>query len=214
VAERSLEIVAANVELCGDLVIPENPVGLVIFAHGSGSSRFSTRNRYVAEVLQQAGLSTLLFDLLTAEEEQVDAVTREYRFDIPRLSERLVGVIDWVTQDSDLGKLPIGLFGASTGSAAALIAAAQRPGRIAAVVSRGGRPDLAAGELARVTAPTLLVVGGLDTTVIELNENAQAQMVCENQLQIVPGATHLFPEPGTLQCAAELARDWFLVKLQ
>jgi pimeloyl-ACP methyl ester carboxylesterase len=209
-----LKIRAAGVELNGDLTRPENAKGLVIFAHGSGSSRFSTRNQFVAEILNQAGLATLLFDLLTADEETVDAVTREYRFDIPRLSERLIEVVDWVAEDASVAALPLGLFGASTGAAAALIAAAERPHRVVAVVSRGGRPDLAEGYLGRVEAPTLLIVGGFDTTVIELNEKAAAQMACVYQLQIVPGATHLFEEPGKLQIAAELAGDWFVDKIR
>lgn len=211
---QHLKIRAAGVELNGDLTRPENAKGLVIFAHGSGSSRFSTRNQFVAEILNQAGLATLLFDLLTADEETVDAVTREYRFDIPRLSERLIEVVDWVAEDASVAALPLGLFGASTGAAAALIAAAERPHRVVAVVSRGGRPDLAEGYLGRVEAPTLLIVGGFDTTVIELNEKAAAQMACVYQLQIVPGATHLFEEPGKLQIAAELAGDWFVDKIR
>ncbi|MGH8947082.1 MAG: dienelactone hydrolase family protein [Acidimicrobiia bacterium] len=179
-------------------------VGTVIFAHGSGSGRHSPRNRHVAEVLQRKGMQTLLLDLLTAEEERVDMVTREHRFDIDRLSNRVVGAIDWLPDES-----PIGVFGASTGAAAALRAAAERPGRVFAVVSRGGRPDLAGDALPRVAAPTLLIVGGRDLTVLDINRQAQALMKAEVDLEVVPGATHLFEEPGTLDTVAELAADWF-----
>jgi len=196
--------------LDGDLQIPAGARGLVIFAHGSGSSRFSTRNRFVARVLRDAGFATLLLDLLSAEEEQVDDVTRHHRFDIDMLAERLVAALDWLNVERDTAKLPVGLFGASTGGGAALVAATARPDRIAAVVSRGGRPDLAGHALPNVEAPTLLIVGGNDDVVIGLNEEARAAMRAEVRLEIVPGATHLFEEPGTLERVADLARDWFL----
>jgi len=185
-------------------------VGAILFAHGSGSSRFSTRNRFVAHVLRDAGFATLLLDLLSAEEEQVDDVTRHHRFDIDMLAERLVAALDWLNVERDTAKLPVGLFGASTGGGAALVAATARPDRIAAVVSRGGRPDLAGHALPNVEAPTLLIVGGNDDVVIGLNEEARAAMRAEVRLEIVPGATHLFEEPGTLERVADLARDWFL----
>ena len=186
----------------------EPEVGTVVFAHGSGSGRHSPRNRHVAEVLQGSGMQTLLLDLLTPEEEQVDMATREHRFDIDLLSRRVVGAIDWLPEES-----PVGVFGASTGAAAALRAAAERPGRVAAVVSRGGRPDLAGDALPRVAAPTLLIVGGRDLTVLDLNRQAQAQMKAVVQLEVIPGATHLFEEPGTLDAAADLAADWFRTHL-
>jgi putative phosphoribosyl transferase len=191
--------------LGGRLTIPDAATGMVVFAHGSGSSRHSPRNRYVADVLNQAGLGTLLFDLLTTAEEH----DRANVFDIDLLAHRLVGVTRWLRTQPDAGPLPIGYFGASTGAAAALWAATEPDADIAAVVSRGGRPDLAAPRLAAVTAPTLLIVGGDDDVVLDLNRQAQAQLRCESRLAIVPGATHLFEEPGTLQAAAELARDWF-----
>jgi putative phosphoribosyl transferase len=213
ITRDDIEIEIPGAILRGDLVIPENPAGIVLFAHGSGSSRHSQRNRYVAEILQAAGLATLLMDLLTAEEDTVDQVTREYRFDIDLLSERLSGAIGWTAARQDTLGLPVGLFGASTGAAAALRAAAERPGIVRAVVSRGGRPDLAGGALARVQAPTLLIVGEADVQVIPLNESAQGQMRAPVRLVLVPGATHLFEEPGTLTVAAQLARDWFLEHL-
>jgi putative phosphoribosyl transferase len=211
-AERiqEIEIDAGTVLLSGDLAIPERAVGIVVFAHGSGSSRFSTRNRYVAGVLQDGGLATLLFDLLTAEENAIDEVTRELRFDIPLLSRRLTGAIDWLASDDRTGHLNTGLFGASTGAAAALIAAAERPAAIRAVVSRGGRPDLAMEFLPRVRAPTLLLVGGLDGPVIGMNESAAAALRCDHELRIVPGASHLFGEPGKLEAVADQARQWFV----
>lgn len=196
--------------LPGSLAIPDNASGIVIFAHGSGSSRFSSRNRLVAEFLNQGGLATLLFDLLTAEEHRVDEWTRELRFDIDLLTKRLTGAVDWLEGRDDVADLPIGLFGASTGAAAALRTAAERPGRVAAVVSRGGRPDLAMAVLSRVRAPTLLIVGGDDEPVIDMNQKAAAHLRCEQRLEIVPGATHLFEEPGKLERVAELARKWFL----
>ena len=204
-----VRIPAAEVELAGDLGIPPGATGIVVFAHGSGSSRLSTRNRAVARGLRNAGLATLLFDLLTEDEERVDAVTRELRFDIPLLAERLVQVTDWLLQEPRTAALRIGYFGASTGAAAALVAAARRPDSVHAVVSRGGRPDLAADALEHVRAPTLLIVGGLDVPVIAMNEEALARMEVEKTLEIVPGATHLFPEPGALEKVAELTADWF-----
>ena len=194
--------------LDGDLHIPENSAGLVIFAHGSGSSRFSSRNRHVAESLHRGWFATLLLDLLTREEEQIDVRTSQYRFDISRLGRRVVAATDWATDHPVLGELSIGLFGASTGAAAALIAAAERP-EVAAVVSRGGRPDLAGDALAVVRAPTLLIVGGDDEQVIALNKETMRRMHAPVQLAIVPHATHLFDEPGTLEEAEGLALDWF-----
>ena len=208
--ERTVRIRADRVELEGTLGVPRDPIGVILFAHGSGSSRFSTRNRFVARVLRDAGFATLLLDLLSAEEEQVDEVTRHHRFDIDMLAERLVAALDWLNVEHDTAKLPVGLFGASTGGGAALVAASARPDRVAAVVSRGGRPDLAGRALPNVEAPTLLVVGGNDEVVIGLNEDARAAMHAEVRLEIVPGATHLFEEPGTLERVADLARDWFL----
>jgi dienelactone hydrolase len=196
--------------LAGFLTIPEQAKGLVVFAHGSGSSRFSQRNRFVAETLNEAGVATLLFDLLTPDEEDIDQRTRELRFDIDLLTGRLIGVIDWVSRNAETAALPIGLFGASTGAAAALGAAASRADKVAAVVSRGGRPDLALRNLAKVKAPTLLIVGGDDTVVIELNQQAAEQLLVKHRLEIVPGATHLFEEAGKLEQVANLARDWFL----
>lgn len=207
------EIELPDASLRGNLVVPEGAGGVVLFAHGSGSSRHSRRNRFVAEVLQAAGLATLLMDLLTAEEEVIDQATREFRFDIDLLSERLTSVVDWASRRQELVGLPVGLFGASTGAAAALRAAAERPELVRAVVSRGGRPDLAGAALARVRAPTLLIVGEADIQVIPLNTSAQHQMHALVQLILVPGATHLFEEPGTLTVAARLARDWFLEHL-
>jgi dienelactone hydrolase len=195
--------------LAGDLVIPENATGLVIFAHGSGSSRHSSRNRFVARELNDGRLATLLMDLLTEEEERVDMRTRHLRFDIGMLAERLVHAAEWAGQDEDTRHLTVGYFGASTGGGAALVAAATRPERIGAVVSRGGRPDLAGPALPHVKAPTLLIVGGEDGPVIEMNKEAFDQLGCEKRLEIIPGATHLFEEPGTLERVAELAREWF-----
>jgi pimeloyl-ACP methyl ester carboxylesterase len=184
-----------------------------VFAHGSGSGRRSPRNRYVGAVLQDAGLATLLFDLLTEEEERVDLRTGELRFDIPLLADRLVGAVDWVGTRADTRALPLGVFGASTGAAAGLIAAAERPESVRAVVSRGGRPDLAGAWLGRVNAPTLLIVGGRDERVIELNRSAMGRMSAPTRLEIVPEATHLFEEPGKLEAVAGLARDWFVAQL-
>lgn len=210
---RSVIIDLHPLRLAGDLVVPAHPKGLVLFAHGSGSSRFSTRNRAVARRLQEGGLATLLFDLLTEDEEAIDARTAELRFNIPLLADRLVGALDWAHAQTALAGLGVGLFGASTGAAAALIAAARRPDRVGAVVSRGGRPDLAGAALTQVRAPTLLIVGGDDREVVALNRDALAELDCEKTLQIVPGATHLFEEPGALEQVAQLARDWFLKHL-
>ena len=198
---------AATLE--GNLAMPPGARGVVLFAHGSGSSRHSPRNRYVAGVLQEAGLATLLIDLLTPDEEVIDERTRHLRFDIPLLAERLVDAIDWLADNPETAGLPVGMFGASTGAGAALVAAPERPERIFAVVSRGGRPDLAGEALPQVQAPTLLIVGGNDLAVIGLNRRALAMLRCEKQLEIVPGASHLFEEPGTLEAVAGLARDWF-----
>ncbi len=207
--EHTIRIPADGESFVGDLVLPENAVGLVIFAHGSGSSRYSRRNRQVAQQLQTANLATLLMDLLTPAEEEMDELARSYRFDIPRLAGRVQQATEWVEQTPDLKDLPIGYFGASTGAAAALTAAARQP-QIQAVVSRGGRPDLADGFLPQVKAPTLLIVGGHDEPVIGMNREAQARMVTTAELKIVPGATHLFEEPGALDEVARLARDWFV----
>jgi putative phosphoribosyl transferase len=208
--QRSLMLPVDDVRLAGDLSVPPAARGLVVFAHGSGSGRFSPRNRAVAEALVDAGLATLLMDLLTPEEEAEDLRTARLRFDVQLLGDRVIGSIDWLGSDADVGELPLGCFGASTGAGAALIAAAERRQQVAAVVSRGGRPDLAAHALPRVSAPTLLIVGGRDDEVIRLNRFAQSQLAGESQLVIVPGAGHLFEEPGALEKVAALARDWFL----
>jgi putative phosphoribosyl transferase len=211
--ERPIAISVEGGQLLGDLAVPAEPAGLVVFAHGSGSSRMSPRNRAVAQVLVDAGLATLLMDLLTAEEEVVDLRTRELRFDVALLGRRVVATIDELASDPAIGALPVGCFGASTGAAAALIAAADRPERVRAVVSRGGRPDLAGAALSRVTAPTLLIVGERDPQVVGLNREAQALLAGESRLEIVPGATHLFEEPGALERVAALAREWFVRRL-
>jgi putative phosphoribosyl transferase len=195
--------------LQGDLRQPAPPRGLILFAHGSGSSRFSPRNQAVAATLQALGYATLLIDLLTPEEERIDRATGELRFDIPMLAGRLGDIIDWLRADPEMAAWPLGLFGASTGAGAALMAAAARPADVAAVVSRGGRPDLAGPALERVTAPTLLIVGSLDDEVITLNQTAMRHMRGHVKLAIVPGATHLFEEPGTLERVAALAGEWF-----
>ncbi len=210
---RAVTIPADGVRLDGDLTVPDDAVGVVAFAHGSGSGRHSPRNREVAARLAEARLATLLLDLLTADEEDVDLRTRELRFDIGLLAGRMVSAIDWLGSEPFTERLAVGCFGASTGAAAALIAAARRPDRVHAVVSRGGRPDLAADELSAVKAPTLLIVGGADTVVIDLNRQAQARLRCPAQLEIVEGAGHLFEEPGALEQVAELARDWFVTRL-
>jgi len=205
---KSVVIKLPEASLHGDLALPENAQGLVIFAHGSGSSRHSPRNRFVAERINEEGLGTLLTDLLTDEEERIDEVTRELRFDIGLLARRVSQVVAWAGQQKSLKQLNIGLFGSSTGAAAALVAAADSA-EVKAVVSRGGRPDLAGDALTRVNCPTLLIVGGNDDVVIELNEAAKAQMSCPTELVVVPGATHLFEEPGTLENVADLAAEWF-----
>ena len=207
--ERLVRVATGSVTLEGNLSMPEKARGIVLFAHGSGSSRHSPRNRYVARLLNEAHLATLLVDLLTLEEEAIDARTARLRFDIRLLADRLVGVTDWLTQQPLTQQFRIGYFGASTGAAAALVAAAERPDAVGAIVSRGGRPDLAGPALPYVRAPTLLIVGGNDVQVIELNRAALAQLRCEKQLVIVPGATHLFEEPGALDEVARLAREWF-----
>jgi pimeloyl-ACP methyl ester carboxylesterase len=214
IVEGSVRIPVAGVVLDADVVVPEQARGVVLFAHGSGSGRHSPRNRYVAGELQRAGLATVLADLLTVAEEQRDAVTGELRFDIGLLARRLAALTDWVVTDERTADLGVGLFGASTGAAAALVAAAERPDKVQAVVSRGGRPDLAGQYLGRVRQPTLLIVGGEDPVVIELNRQAMEQLTGEVRLEIVPGATHLFEEPGTLEQVARLARDWFLLHLR
>lgn len=202
-------IPAGTASLTGDLVVPAEATGLVLFAHGSGSSRLSPRNRLVAEALQQAGLATLLFDLLTPGEATMDAHTARFRFNIPLLAARLAAATVWATEEPLVRDLPVGYFGASTGAAAALVAAALAPQGVAAVVSRGGRPDLAGDYLPAVRAPTLLIVGERDPAVIELNTAAKRRMRARCEMVIVPGATHLFEEPGTLEHVARLATDWF-----
>ncbi len=211
---REIRIPSGDVSLYGDLVLPSSFTGLVLFAHGSGSGRHSARNRQVAQRLQQAGIATLLFDLLTAQEEQVDLHTREHRFDIALLTQRMQDATAWAVLQPGLQHASIGYFGASTGSAAAIIAAARLGKHIAAVVSRGGRPDLAGSvALATVTAPTLLIVGGADYGVIGLNEQALLLLSCDKELAVVPGATHLFEERGALEQVAELATSWFSTHL-
>lgn len=212
--ERQVRVAAGHVTLEGTLSLPAGAQGVVLFAHGSGSSRHSPRNRYVASVLREAGLGTLLIDLLTAEEEEVDALTRHLRFDISMLAERLVGATEWLRGNPETRDLGIGYFGASTGGGAALVAAAERPDVVGAVVSRGGRPDLAGPALPHVRAPTLLIVGGRDIPVIEMNREALAQLRTEKKLVIIPGATHLFEEPGALEEVARLAADWFVQHLR
>lgn len=204
---HEVEIRAGKVNLAGELVMPANATGVVLFAHGSGSSRHSPRNQFVARTIRRAGSGTLLFDLLTPAEERIDAITRHLRFNIGLLAERLVNATYWLK--GELDPFRVGYFGASTGAAAALVAAAEVGTIAGAVVSRGGRPDLADKVLPLVKAPTLLVVGSLDYPVIELNERAYAQLQCEKEVAIVEGATHLFPEPGTLDQVAHLAADWF-----
>jgi putative phosphoribosyl transferase len=206
---RPIKIALGPVILEGDLAIPEGAHGIVLFAHGSGSSRQSPRNRFVAETLVAGGLATLLFDLLTEDEEYQERLTRHLRFDIGLLARRLVGATDWILQQPEARNLKVGYFGASTGGGAALVAAAELPEAVGAVVSRGGRPDLAGEALARVRAPTLLIVGGADTQVIALNRQAMSQMSAPVKLEIVPRASHLFEEPGALLQVARLARDWF-----
>jgi dienelactone hydrolase len=206
---EGIGIQAGEVVLEGNLAIPEGAQGVVLFAHGSGSSRFSPRNRAVASFLNDSGTATLLIDLLTADEEAIDRVTAHLRFDIELLAQRLIGATNWLIQAPETRALRIGYFGASTGAAAALMAAIERPKAVNAIVSRGGRPDLAGATLSHVQAPTLLIVGGNDLPVIEMNRAALAQLRCEKHLEIVPGATHLFEEPGTLERVADLASKWF-----
>jgi putative phosphoribosyl transferase len=207
---NEVQIQAGRAVLSGNLTIPQNAAALVLFAHGSGSSRHSPRNQFVARTLSGAGLATFLFDLLMQDEEAIDIRTREHRFNIGLLAERLVHATSWAKQQDETRDLPIGYFGSSTGGAAALVAAAQIPQDLGAVVSRGGRPDLAGDALPKVQAPTLLIVGGNDDIVIELNEMARDQMRCEVKLEIIPGATHLFEQPGALEKVAKLASDWFV----
>lgn len=208
--ETATKIIVGNVELEGNLTLPNDAKGIVLFAHGSGSGRFSPRNQYVAKIFNASKIGTLLFDLLTREEEEIDVATAEYRFNIGLLAERLVGVTKWLKKDTQTSSYKFAYFGASTGAAAALIAAAKLPADIAAVVSRGGRPDLAGDYLSSVVAPTLLLVGGLDRQVILLNRQAMDKMTNEKKLEIIPGATHLFEEPGKLEVVAKLSTDWFL----
>ncbi len=209
-ANASVSVLAGGVSLAGDLAVPAGARGVVLFAHGTGSGRHSPRNRYVAGELGRAGLATLLLDLLTIEEEAADQAGGELRFDIELLAGRLAAAMDWLGRDPRTEQLPIGLFGASTGAGAALVTAGARPREVAAVVSRGGRPDLAGPALGLVRAPTLLVVGGQDQLVLELNRTAAEQLAAEHRIEVVPGATHLFAEPGTLEQVARLAVDWFL----
>ncbi|MCU1299441.1 MAG: dienelactone hydrolase-like enzyme [Acidobacteriaceae bacterium] len=211
--ERAVQIPIGQVTLQGDLAVPDSARGVVLFAHGSGSGRLSPRNRYVAQVLQESGLATLLMDLLTSEEEAFDFQTAALRFDISLLASRLIEATRWLLVQSETAQLPVGYFGASTGAAAALVAAADLPDLIESVVSRGGRPDLAGERLRKVVAPTLLIVGSRDYVVLELNRKALAELRGEKKLEIVPGATHLFEEPGTLEAVAQLARDWFVLHL-
>lgn len=208
--ESTVAVVTADATLEGILLSSIGATGIVAFAHGSGSSRFSSRNRFVAEQLVGGGLAVLLFDLLTAEEDEVDRVTREHRFDIDLLARRLTGAVDWLWRVPQTRDLDIGCFGSSTGSAAALIAAADRPWAVGAVVSRGGRTDLAAHALPRVEAPTLMIVGGRDDVVLELNRASHDALHCEKRLEVIPGATHLFEESGALEQVARLARAWFV----
>jgi putative phosphoribosyl transferase len=208
-----VQIPAGSAILLGNLSIPENAMGLVLFAHGSGSSRHSPRNQFVARTLNHAGLGTLLFDLLTPEEEALDVYIREHRFNIDLLAERLVHATRWPRHQEKTQGLRIGYFGSSTGGAAALVAAAELRQDVGAVVSRGGRPDLAGDALPKVQAPTLLIVGGNDDIVIELNAMARDRLRCEVKLEIIPGATHLFEEPGALEQVAKLASDWFSLHL-
>ena len=198
----------------GELTVPEPAAGAVIFAHGSGSSRRSPRNRHVAELLNEGGLATLLIDLLTEDEQEVDLQTAQLRFDIPFLADRLVVIAQWLSHQPEAADLKLGYFGASTGAGAALVAAAEIPERVHAVVSRGGRIDLAGAATAKVRAPTLAIVGGNDTVVLDLNRKALARMNCVKRLELIPGAGHLFEEPGTLERVATLAREWFAEKLR
>jgi len=208
-SERLVRIASGKATIEGSLSIPTSAKGIVLFAHGSGSSRFSPRNQYVAKVLNKAGFATLLIDLLTEEEEETDARTREFRFNIDLLAQRLIDATKWLKKNDDTASLTFAYFGGSTGAAAALIAAAKLPNDVATVVSRGGRPDLAMEHLPKVKAPVLLIIGGKDTAVIEMNREAMKHIPTETKLEIIPGATHLFEEPGKLEKVAELAADWF-----
>jgi dienelactone hydrolase len=207
--ESLVSVAMDSVTVEGNLDIPQAARGIVLFAHGSGSSRHSRRNRFVAQVLREAGLATLLIDLLTEEEEAIDRRTRQLRFNINLLATRLAGATDWLLRNQSTRHLPMGYLGASTGAAAALVAAIQRPQAVSAIVSRGGRPDLAESALSQVQAPTLLIVGGNDDPVIAMNQSALAKLQTEKQLKIIPGATHLFEEPGTLEQVSQLASQWF-----
>jgi len=209
-AATEIRIPLETMALKGDLRISPSSTGLVIFVHGSGSSRFSPRNRQVAERLNKHGFATLLLDLLTEQEHAIDSETMQYRFDIPLLANRTILVVNWACRQPEVSRLPIGLFGASTGAAAALITAAAMKDQIATVVSRGGRPDLAKEALDKVQAPTLLIVGGEDEAVLQLNRRAMQQMICIKKLNVIPGATHLFEEPGKLELVADAASNWFL----
>ena len=209
IEQRTVQVPAARYVLEGDLGVPAHARGVVLFAHGSGSSRFSARNRHVATLLQEHGFATLLLDLLTPNEEELDRLSGEYRFDIGRLAERLVGASEWLASEDSTATLALSMFGASTGGGAAFVAAAELPERVAAVVSRGGRPDLAGDALERVVAPTLLIVGGNDDVVLELNRAALARLRATARLEVIPGATHLFEEPGTLDEVARHAAAWF-----
>jgi len=211
--ESVVRILVNSDSIEGNLVVPSSAKGIVLFAHGSGSSRFSPRNRYVAGVLNKAGIATLLIDLLTQEEEEVDVRTGQFRFDIELLNERLMSAAEWLKKNPRTKKLGLGLFGASTGAAAALITAVQLPDYVKAVVLRGGRPDLAMEYLKKVKAPTLFIVGGKDTVVLDLNRKAMMQVSAEKKLEIVPGASHLFEEPGKLEEVARLSTAWFLEHL-
>ena len=207
---QPIRIDAGGSSLNADLILPERARGIVVFVHGSGSGRFSRRNREVADSLSGAHLASLMLDLLTPEEERTDVITTEFRFDIPLLASRTTAAIDWTSGVLETRALPLGLFGGSTGAAAALIAASERPGRVEAIVSRGGRPDLAEDALGRVTTPTLLIVGGRDEVVLDLNSHALEALAGPKALRVVPGATHLFEEKGALALVSDLATDWFL----
>ena len=209
IEQRTVRVSIGRLGLEGDLVVPAHARGIVLFAHGSGSSRFSSRNKHVAAVLQESGFATLLMDLLTPNEEDLDRRSGEYRFDIGRLAERLVRAVEWLGSEDSTAALPLSMFGASTGGGAALVAAAELPNQVAAVVSRGGRPDLAGDALERVIAPTLLIVGGNDEVVLELNRGALARLRAPARLEVIPRATHLFEEPGALDEVARLAASWF-----
>ena len=209
IEQRTIRVLVARHALEGDLSVPGHARGVVLFAHGSGSSRFSARNKHVAAVLQESGFATLLIDLLTPNEEELDRLSGDYRFDIGRLAERLIGAAEWLAGEEMTASLALSLFGASTGGGAALVVAAELPDRVAAVVSRGGRPDLAGDALERVVAPTLLIVGGNDDVVLELNRMALARLRAPARLEVIPGATHLFEEPGALDEVARHAAAWF-----